>query len=65
MYLNKLIATFIVNYDTGGYDEYTTTAPEYYPTLSCYHCDAPNFEECYKIGKKKACPYAKGRDMVS
>merc|ERR1719187_2424161 len=48
----------------GGYDEYTTTAPEYYPTLSCYHCDAPNFEECYKIGKKKACPYAKGRDMV-
>jgi len=54
----------------GGYD--TTT--EYYPedptplppnsTVTCFHCDAPNFEECYKIGKSMECLVNEGRPPV-
>lgn len=34
--------------DSDGYGEYEKS-------LTCYHCDAANFEQCYKIGKAKTC----------
>jgi len=32
--------------------------------ISCFHCDAKNYEECAKIGKWKACPENAGVCMV-
>ena len=32
--------------------------------FQCFHCDAPNFEDCYKIGKYMDCAENEGACMV-
>merc|ERR1712131_496230 len=32
--------------------------------IGCFHCDAPNFEDCYKIGKYMDCAENEGACMV-
>jgi len=61
------------NYGSNGYGGGYEPTTEYYPqptilppnnTVTCFHCDAPTFEECYRIGKSMECMVNEGRPPV-
>jgi len=66
----SLINGYSAGYNEGnnanyGNSNYGNNAQDDNPDgISCFHCDAKNYDECAKIGKWKACPENAGVCMV-